>query len=61
MYEELGDVLGEISSLLNMGSVYVITKRKKLARSCYLNAQQLAEQVEDKSLLEKVKQFMDAL
>ncbi|MEH1950088.1 MAG: hypothetical protein V7K77_24500 [Nostoc sp.] len=61
IYQELGDNLGEISTLLNMGSVYATKKRKKMARSCYQNAQELAEQIEYQPLLEKVQQFIDSL
>jgi tetratricopeptide (TPR) repeat protein len=61
IHQLLGDTLGEISTLLNMGNLYVTTKRKKFALLCYRNAQELAEQIEDQSIFDKVKQCMDAL
>jgi tetratricopeptide (TPR) repeat protein len=61
IHQALGDRLGEITTLLNMGSLYRSRRQKKLARSCYCNAQKLVEQIEHPPLMEKVQQCMDSL
>jgi tetratricopeptide (TPR) repeat protein len=61
IYQEVGDSLGEISSMLNIGKIYAKTKRKKLALSYYHNALDLAKIIASESLVKKAQECMDAL
>jgi tetratricopeptide (TPR) repeat protein len=61
IYEELSDREGAITTLLNLGSLYALSKRKRSAFLCYWKAKKLVAQIEHEPLSEKVKQFKNTL
>jgi hypothetical protein len=61
LIEELCDRAGEVTALLNIGSIYAGREQKNIAKSLYMNAQNLVQQINHQSLAEKVQQLLDAL